>query len=563
MVHRDIKPSNLMLTTVFTDASVSDTDQSAEEEGRKAVVKILDLGLALLDSGDDENRFTVLEDRDRPMGTAMYMSPEQWKSTNVDIRADIYSLGCTLYHLLSGKPPFWDSDLRPERAHERETLRPVEGPHPIPPEVWQIVERMTAKRREDRFASPGDVVVALAPWTKDRRLVLLIDRAMGDESEPFSQQQPRSDTRVRRGKSDTIARQTPPNWQLPTPAPQAKRRSLWRNALVVIGLIAVASLGWFTLRIARTTDPALRKQVLQIAAEKGAGEISDEIDLRFQRIIELSRDDELRAWMVEINQAPDDKELWITRDKPLQKSLSRWLGSEKANFDDTAKSESWFITNHLGLQVSRSPWSSDSIGQSYAFRDYFHGLGSVEEEENKSVEPISAPHLCGVYRSTSTQRLKVAFSVPIENGKTGTEKKILGVLAMSVDLGEFNVLDDVLSRTRGQEVVLVDLRKDYVDGVDNPKRGLILHHSRAESFEEDQRPVRIRPELLKQVEKVLADSRRAPPQSRDLLLDYEDPLSSKSNRFYWGAVHAVDSSESIDDEGTSGWVVLVQEPAEQ
>ena len=67
------------------------------------MVKILDLGLALL-VGDDQQRLTVFDDR--AMGTAMYMSPEQWKTTSVDIRADIYSLGCTLYHLLAGNPPF-------------------------------------------------------------------------------------------------------------------------------------------------------------------------------------------------------------------------------------------------------------------------------------------------------------------------------------------------------------------------------------------------------------------------------------------------------------------------
>ncbi|MEX0613749.1 MAG: serine/threonine-protein kinase, partial [Pirellulales bacterium] len=102
MVHRDIKPSNLMVTLVHTNELGGSAKPQAASEDPQAVVKILDLGLALL-VGDDQQRLTLFDHR--AMGTAMYMSPEQWKTTSVDIRADIYSLGCTLYHLLAGKPP--------------------------------------------------------------------------------------------------------------------------------------------------------------------------------------------------------------------------------------------------------------------------------------------------------------------------------------------------------------------------------------------------------------------------------------------------------------------------
>ena len=85
MIHRDIKPSNLMLTT-------------------QGHVKLLDLGLALLRGGHREDELTA---SGQTMGTADYMAPEQaTDSHHVDIRADIYSLGCTLYSLLAGHAPF-------------------------------------------------------------------------------------------------------------------------------------------------------------------------------------------------------------------------------------------------------------------------------------------------------------------------------------------------------------------------------------------------------------------------------------------------------------------------
>src|SRR5262249_55163523 len=166
MVHRDVKPSNLMLALVRTDELSSDAKPQAAS-GEQVVVKILDLGLALL-VGDDQQRLTVLDAR--TSGSAMYMSTEQWKTTSVDIRADIYSLGCTLYHLLAGKPPFWHSDLKPEKAHEREKLPTIEREARIPRGLWEILQRMTAKNPNDRYGDPAEVAAALAPFCQGNQV---------------------------------------------------------------------------------------------------------------------------------------------------------------------------------------------------------------------------------------------------------------------------------------------------------------------------------------------------------------------------------------------------------
>src|SRR5699024_3489622 len=119
---------------VHSDSSLT------QAEGERPVVKILDLGLALL-ADDGADRLTRLEQK--AMGTGMYMPPEQWKTTSVDIRADIYSLGCTLYHLLAGNPPFYDSDLRPEKAHEKSAVPPIRsGMQPVPKKLWDVLRKM-------------------------------------------------------------------------------------------------------------------------------------------------------------------------------------------------------------------------------------------------------------------------------------------------------------------------------------------------------------------------------------------------------------------------------------
>jgi len=133
MVHRDIKPANLLRT----------------QEG---VVKILDLGLALFQQEEEES-LTVLHN-EKVMGTADYLSPEQAvNSHNVDHRADIYSLGCTLYFLLTGKPPFSEGSLA-QRIAMHQTQDPpslLETRANLPPELVKICEKMMRKNPDERY----------------------------------------------------------------------------------------------------------------------------------------------------------------------------------------------------------------------------------------------------------------------------------------------------------------------------------------------------------------------------------------------------------------------------
>jgi serine/threonine protein kinase len=149
LVHRDIKPSNLMLTP-------------------PGQVKILDLGLALLDAKRTPSG--ELTSNGLAMGTPDYIAPEQADDSHrVDIRADIYSLGCTLYHLLTGRTPFSGPDYKTPLdkvvGHTRDTAPTVKTLRAsVPDELSKIVERMMAKEPSARFATPAEVAAALTPF---------------------------------------------------------------------------------------------------------------------------------------------------------------------------------------------------------------------------------------------------------------------------------------------------------------------------------------------------------------------------------------------------------------
>ncbi len=151
MVHRDIKPNNLMLAL----------------DGKKHLIKILDFGLAKATS---EKAADVWQTKSGQMlGTPDYVAPEQMlDAQKADIRADIYSLGCTIYYLLTGHPPFQGNSLFEilQAHHTVEATRLNLVRPDVPEEFAAVVAKMMSKASASRYQTPAEVGQALAPFFK-------------------------------------------------------------------------------------------------------------------------------------------------------------------------------------------------------------------------------------------------------------------------------------------------------------------------------------------------------------------------------------------------------------
>ena len=160
LVHRDLKPANLMVVPSW---STGETDNVMQ-----AVIKILDMSLAraLSDEASVPEKFgePPLTTEGTLLGTPDYMAPEQARNAHAaDIRADIYSLGCVLYHLLAGRVPFPEANLISQMiSHAKDTPRPLKEFTPaVPDGLQQIVNWMMAKDPAQRYATPARAAQAL------------------------------------------------------------------------------------------------------------------------------------------------------------------------------------------------------------------------------------------------------------------------------------------------------------------------------------------------------------------------------------------------------------------
>lgn len=149
LIHRDLKPSNMMVTP-------------------NGHAKILDMGLAMVEDEELPADKKIVGGQGYVVGTMDYIAPEQVDDpTGVDARADLYSLGCSLYMALVGHPPFpGGTSIEKMKRHRQATAEPLTDLNPtIPAEFARIIERLMEKDPDDRFSSAKHVRKALLKWT--------------------------------------------------------------------------------------------------------------------------------------------------------------------------------------------------------------------------------------------------------------------------------------------------------------------------------------------------------------------------------------------------------------
>jgi serine/threonine protein kinase len=191
IVHRDIKPANLLLDS-------------------KGVVRVLDLGLARVTQGDD----SVKDAASAPsltasgiiMGTVDFLPPEQSDdSKRADHRADIYALGCTLYFLLTGKPPYsGESIMQRLLAHHQKPIPSLRDARPdVPIEIDAIYQKMMAKSPDDRPQSIAEVADSLEAWRSRSAKSLRVFDKRADSKRAATEANPKSEGSNRKPPEDT------------------------------------------------------------------------------------------------------------------------------------------------------------------------------------------------------------------------------------------------------------------------------------------------------------------------------------------------------------------------
>jgi hypothetical protein len=404
--HCDLKPGNILL----------------DQDGHP---RVADFGQSRLSTDDTP-----------ALGTLFFMAPEQADMTAVpDASWDVYSLGCLLHSMLTGKPPYYSSEL----SNQIETTD-------------DIGERLNKYRDSLLKAAPPTIHRQTAGV--DRSLADLIDRCIA------------ADPKQRFNSIESVLA-----------ALEAREVAHARRPLMLLGLfgpmllLAIFGLfGYWAFNQAKSrADEAVTKKAqdsntytAKMAARTAAGRIDDyfravnhwahekSFVAKFQLAMENESLAQLRRQLADPN---DNRSLNDLRAKyrnhvaikPLLREVEKRLEDK---FDEYPTAASWFVCDRMGNQIASAfPGENNTLGKNFAYRSYFTGLPrdleySTDPEKNE-VPPaagqgqthtrtiISAPHLSGVFLSQQSKTWKVAFSSPILDAQGET----LGIVAITAELG--------------------------------------------------------------------------------------------------------------------------------
>ncbi len=439
VIHRDIKPANIMLgrfgEVVVLDwglAARVDRDDKARSSGEQSIV----MPTLAVDSAPAEKRGIS--------GTPAYMSPEQHDGARrIGPASDVYGLGATLYHILAGQPPF-EGEVAAIR--EKALAGDVQPPSRVKRGVSRAIESVCLKAMArdpvDRYETPLELARDVEHY--------LADLPVSSYREPLLRRVSRWARRHR-----TVA-------QLAT-------------AALLLLLLTAGTAAVLLNRMAGQESEA-RQTALLMAARLAASTAALQIDSRWRILENEARNPDLVAALEAANRES-------STGQGAAEGRGRWAGIQAAVDEiaaahrDSVDPESWFVCDLDGVQVARLP-VADTIGTTFSHRDYFHG-GEADLPLGTAAVPLKEVHRSSVYKSTTTGKLKVAFSAPIWNGPPGREgRACLGVLVMAFDVGVlFRSIDAIggWNAARNSYVVaVVDLRDDRIEG--EPKAGLMLEN---------------------------------------------------------------------------------------
>lgn len=492
-------------------------------------------------------------DHNPALGTFFYMAPEQADLLAVpDARWDVYALGAMLYAMLTGSPPHRTPEARrilqeAQTLHERlHAYRELVTSAPPPPLSCQVEGEPTA-------GSPR-------PLKLDPPLRRIVTRCLARDPEDRY-----------------------PNAQAVLSALEARDAERARRPLFLLGALGPALLlllmllvGAQVLRTAvGTSRSALTQRALmsgRFAARFVAETAAREVDRRWGALEEAAAVPQLRNDLDEIARS----RITTAQGERLRQRLQGFL--ETLSKDHAGlQATSWNLADSTGIQWARVP-ESDTIGKSWAFRDYFHGRGRdlPRDQVPADLAPIRAPHRSVVFSSQASGNRIVAFSVPIWSGRRDepTGRRVLGVLGMTVELGSFGELRPGAREGSNQIAVLVDSRDDS-----RGHKGLLLQHPVL--FERlrhrQQLPAyHVSADQVLRMERLRSAARAAsgnihggtepatPPgpalaalmQAGELSVDeaYEDPVGGSFAGRWLAAMEPV-----IARGQDTGWVVVVQE----
>jgi serine/threonine-protein kinase len=538
VLHRDLKPENVIL-------------------GDFGEIILLDWGLAKVVGAREDEVCVTLDQASDPLltqpgsvlGTPAYMSPEQaaGHGSRVTERTDVYGLGAVLFEILTGRPPHQGPSVQAiiEAVIRGETPRPRQVSSSVPRGLDAVARKAMAKLPEDRYARASEIADDVQRW-------------LGDEPVSAHRESPgaRLGRWVRRHR----------NWVL------AGASAL----LCVLAVAGAAAVRMAQLaereRDARIHAEHMQENGLRVAAKFAARTVAGEIDLRWRILETEAADTELVRRLSALTRGG------AAADPGSRRVLQAWVEARHQWHWDATYSTSWFLTDRAGRQLARAPFSEKSVDQSYAFRDYFHGLGrDLAPAEAGGVEPIRDVHRSVVFESQASGNRVVAFSVPVwGEADPGAQRQVLGVLGMSVELGRFGILQIGLGKD--QVALLVDTQANAAGEV-----GLVLHHPYLAELKLSQ-PMRQVPtfrldasrvEALRELRQRALEHERVrealPDDEASLLGDrpyegsidrnFRDPAAGDYAGRWLAAFEPVIVRGRAEKVRDTGWVVIVEERA--